>query len=238
MTLTNKVALVTGASRGIGRAVALKLASQGAHVALASRSREELRAVAARIQRFGRKCIVIPTDLTDKDQIAAMIDQTLRMMDTVDILVNNAGLGIFKPVVEATVEEWDLMWNVNVRGLFLCTKAVLPTMIRNQQGAIVNVASLAGKNPVPGGSGYCATKHAVLGFTKSLMMEVRKHNIRVLSVCPGSVDTPFFDNAGFEPPNRDKILHPKDVADVIISALIMPERALVSDIDIRPTHQK
>lgn len=235
MTLKNKVAIVTGASRGIGKSIAIALARHGADVVVASRNRDELREVEAQLQRFGCQSMIIPTDLKNEAEINQLVDKTLKIFNKIDILINNAGLGIFKNVVDFDVSDWDLMWQINVRAMFLCTKAVLPHMIENNQGAVVNIASLAGKNGFATGAGYCATKFAVMGFSKSLLLEVRKHNIRVITVCPGSVDTPFFDHTPLTP-NRETILQPQEVGDTIIAALMMPARATISEIEIRPTN--
>lgn len=152
-----------------------------------------------------------------------------------DVLVNNAGLAHWVPVEQMTIAQFDETMAVNVRGVFLMTRAFLPAMRRHRRGHIVNIASLAGKNAVPGAAAYSASKHAVLGFSKSLLMEVREHGIRVVAVCPGSVVTAFFDRAGRELERPERKLRPEDVADAVVAALELPERALLSELDIRPT---
>jgi 3-oxoacyl-[acyl-carrier protein] reductase len=151
------------------------------------------------------------------------------------VVVNNAGVGYFAPLEDLTVGQFDEIMAVNVRGMFLVTRAFLPGM-RKTGGAIVNIASLAGKNGFVGGTAYTASKHAVLGFSKSLMLEVRKDNVRVIAVCPGSVATPFFAKAGQDLPNRDRVLTPEDVAAAVIDALKLADRAMISELDIRPTN--
>ncbi len=133
--------------------------------------------------------------------------------------------------------DFDAMWALNIKAVFDCTKLALPLMEAQRQGAIVNVASLAGKNSFVGGAGYSATKWALIGFSRSLLLEVREHNIRVITICPGSVDTSF-SSTNTDPKRSEKILHPQDVADSIMAALMMPDRAMVSEIDIRPTNPK
>ena len=140
------------------------------------------------------------------------------------------------PLLELSTSQIDEMLDVNVRGLMLVTRAFLPTMIAAEHGDIVNIASLAGKNGFAGGTAYAASKHAVLGFSKSLMLEVRAANIRVITVCPGSVETPFFDKAGVELSNADRVLQPEDVAETVVAALALPGRAMISDLDIRPAN--
>ena len=158
--------------------------------------------------------------------------EALKVNGSVDILVNNAGIGVFKPVVAMQVSEFDAMWNVNMRGVFLATRAVLPSMIRSRKGAIVNIASLAGKNTFKGGAGYGATKWALRGFAGSLMLEVREHNIRVVTICPGSVDTDFSPGGK----KGAHITQPEDVASAVIFAVTAPERSMFSEIDLRPTN--
>jgi 3-oxoacyl-[acyl-carrier protein] reductase len=136
-----------------------------------------------------------------------------------------------------TVADWDAVMETNLRGMFLVTRAFLPAMLDQRRGVIVNVASLAGRNPVASGAAYSASKHGVLGFSKSLMLEIRKHGLRVLAVCPGSVDTPFFEKSGGgHDPDRSRILAASDVAQVICDTVALPERAMVSELDIRPTN--
>ncbi|MDH4347332.1 MAG: SDR family NAD(P)-dependent oxidoreductase, partial [Gemmatimonadota bacterium] len=154
----------------------------------------------------------------------------------VDVLVNNAGVAILKPFDQLTLADWDTTMATNLRSLFLVTRAVLPGMRERKRGAIVNIASLAGRNGFAGGTAYTASKHAVLGFGRSLMMEVRKENIRVITICPGSVDTALLHDQGMLTPNFASVLTPEDVATTVVSALALPERALVSELDIRPTN--
>jgi len=232
--LSGKVALITGAGRGIGKYIALLFAREGADVILAARTKSDLERVADEINKFGRKSLVVPTDISDANQVDNLVKQSLDMFGRIDVLVNNAGLGIFSKVAESNIEDFDKMVAVNLRGLYLCTRAVLPSMIEKKSGVIVNISSLAGKNAIVGGACYCATKWAVIGFSRSLMLEVREHNIRVITICPGSVNTSFSDRSR----NADKILQPEDVAEVALVAIMMPERAMVSELDIRPTNPK
>jgi 3-oxoacyl-[acyl-carrier protein] reductase len=232
--LSDKVTLVTGASKGIGRSIALLFAQNGADVVLAARTKSSLEQVADGIKATGRKSLVVPTDISSEKQVDSLVRQSLEAFGRIDILVNNAGLGIFSRVGESKIEDFDTMVAVNLRGLYLCTRAVLSSMIERKSGVIVNISSLAGKNAIDGGAGYCATKWAVIGFSRSLMLEVREHRIRVVTLCPGSVNTSFSDHSK----NAEKILQPDDVAEVALAAIIMPERAMVSEIDIRPTNPK
>jgi NADP-dependent 3-hydroxy acid dehydrogenase YdfG len=232
LRLSGKVAIVTGAGRGIGKAIAGALAAEGAHVVLASRTADEIESVAAAIRAAGGSATPVPSDITDEGQVARLIGDALRINGSVDILVNNAGIGVFKPVVSMEVSEFDAMWNVNMRGVFLATRAVLPSMIRSGSGAIVNIASLAGKNTFKGGAGYGATKWALRGFAGSLMLEVREHNIRVVTICPGSVYTSFSRGGK----KGAQITQPEDVASAVIFSVTAPARSMFSEIDLRPTN--
>lgn len=230
--LAGQVAVVTGGSKGIGKAIGRALAREGAHVVLAARSTKELDAAVQEFTREGLKATKVPTDISIPSQVSALIEGTVDGFGRLDILVNNAGIGIFKNVEEMSVEEFDAMWNVNLRGVFLASKAALPAMVKANRGAIVNISSLAGKNSIKGGAGYCATKWALRGFASSLMLEVREHNIRVVTIFPGSVQTGF-SPGGKKGPN---IPQPEDVADAVLFVVTAPERAMFSEIDIRPTN--
>jgi len=232
--LQNHVAIVTGASKGIGKAIARALAERGATVVLAARSQGDLESVAGEFHRDGLAALAYPTDVTLQEHVQQLVDRTIHDYGRIDILVNNAGMGVFKNVEEMEVSEFDAMWNVNMRGVFLVTKAVLPHMIQARYGAIVNISSLAGKNSVKGGAGYAATKWALRGFASSLMLEVRDRNIRVIIVFPGSVDTNFSSMNL----RGDKITQPQDVAEAVVFAVTAPQRTMISEIDLRPTNPK
>jgi 3-oxoacyl-[acyl-carrier protein] reductase len=235
MNIKNKVVLITGASKGIGRETALLLAQKGAMLAISARNENLLKEVA---NLCSTEVLIFPSDMSVEKEISNFIQAAYKKFGRIDILVNNAGLGIFKSVSETKTEDWDTMFNLNVRGLFIATREALPYLREAGESVIVNVASLAGKNAIAGAAGYVATKHAVLGFSRSLMLEERKNGIRVLSICPGSVDTPFFDRDAeqFKPGNRGKILKPEDIASSIIHMIELPQNAMISEIDIRPSN--
>jgi len=233
MKLKDSIALVTGAGRGIGRAIAMSLSAEGALVVLNSRSGKELEAVRTEIEGRGGRAEIAEADITDDAVVQKAFEGVLARHKKIDILVNNAGSGRFAPVRSLSMEDLDHMWNLNVRALVHCTKLVLPAMEKQKRGLIVNISSLAGKNAFLGGGGYASTKWAVLGFSRCLMLEEREHNIRVVTVSPGSVDTTF--SPPRDPEKAQKILSPQDVADTVLLAVTMPERAMISEIDIRPT---
>jgi 3-oxoacyl-[acyl-carrier protein] reductase len=230
-SLTGSVAIITGASKGIGKAVAVMLARQGVKVVLAARNSEMLTAVEQEITGAGGTALVIPTDITSEHAVEHLIGETRKQFGSIDILINNAGVGIFSNITEMTTQAFDEMMNVNLKGVFLCTRAVLSVMKGQMRGEIVNVASLAGKNSFAGGSVYSATKWGLIGFSRSLMLEVRDFNIRVMTIAPGSVNTGF----GAKERNEPMIIQPEDVAETVLFALTMPSRVNVSEIDIRPT---
>ena len=229
--LDGKVAIVTGGSRGIGRGIAEGLAREGATVTMCGRNEADVRAAVAAWKARGLTVEGIAADVSSEEDVNRLVDGVLLRSQRVDILVNNAGLGTFKPVAEMSVEEFDTMWSVNMRGVFLATRAVLPSMMKQKGGDIVNIASLAGKNTFKGGAGYAATKWALRGFSGCLMLEVRDHNIRVVTVCPGSVDTEFSSGGK----RGENIPQPSDVADAVLFAVMAPVRAMFSEIDLRPT---
>ena len=217
-------ALITGASRGIGRATALRLADRYDIVALA-RDAAQLEQLAAEIAGAGGRCRAIVADLRD----GAATEAALRGLDA-DVLVNNAGIGFMKPFVELSPDEWHTMVDVNLNALYHVTRSVLPGMMRRGRGHVVIVGSIAGRSAFVGGSGYGATKHAVMGFAESLMLEVRDAGVRVSVVNPGSVNTEFSPKAG-----RDTswMLRAEDVAESISFTLDTPAHVLVHRLEVR-----
>lgn len=235
MDLKGTVAVVTGASSGIGAAVVRAFAGRGASVVLAARDRNGMEEVVDSCPR-GTESLVIPTDLRDESQVVRLVDQTIERFGRLDTLVNNAGFGIFKPLSELTCEQFDNIIDVNLRGAFLAMKYALPHMYERRDGTVVTVSSIAGKHGFANGSAYCASKFGLMGLMECAFHEARRFNVRVVTVTPGSVDTPFFDEAHTTPPNRELILQPEDVADTVLMAITLPRRALVRELDIRPTN--
>jgi NADP-dependent 3-hydroxy acid dehydrogenase YdfG len=237
-SLSGATAIITGAGRGIGRAITLSLAEAGVDVVPVSRTRKELDDLAGAVQKLGRRVVPVVADVGEEAEVRAMVRTAAAEFERIDILVNNAGIGHFSPVREMAAAEFDAMWRVNMRGLFLCTREVLPMMENQRSGDIVNIASLAGRNAFTGGAGYAATKWAVIGFSRCLMLEVRDKNIRVMTLCPGSVDTSFGDRADRSVKSSGEIPAAHDIATVVLNALSMPRNVMVSEIDIRPTNPK
>lgn len=216
MALQGKVAIVTGASRGIGKAIALALAGAGARVVVAARTEAEgsgplpgtIHQTAREIEAQGGQALPLRTDVTDEASVEAMVQRTLATWGQVDVLVNNAGILVYSPIAEMAVKRWDLIMRVNLRGAFLCTRFVLPHMIPRRCGSIINVTSWAGRQPYHQGIAYGASKAALEYFTLALAEEVQEHNIAVNALSPeGHVDTegarlliPEADRSGWEPP--------------------------------------
>ncbi len=236
--LLGKTAVVTGAGRGIGRSIALALAGAGADVCIAARTTRDLEAVAREIATMGRRAVVAACDMSRESDIRTLAATALREFHSVDILVNNAGIGHFAPVRELPTEQFDAMWSVNMRGVFLLTRELLPGMLERRTGDIVNIASLAGRNAFIGGAGYAATKWALIGFSRCLLLEVRDRNVRVVTICPGSVETSFGNHAAREMMSKGTIPTGDDIAQIVLQTIMMPRHVMVSEVDVRPTNPK
>lgn len=231
-----QTALVTGATEGIGRAIALALAGAGYRVGVCARTAGKVAALVDELRASGADASGRAADVASPDDVAALVRQVEHDLGPVDVLVNNAGVARIKPIAELSLDDWDTTMNTNVRGVFIMTTAVLAGMRARKRGAIVTIASLAGRNAIAGGVAYTASKHAVLGFAKSLLLDVRKDDIRVITICPGSVETSLLRGAPTMYGHNRKILFPDDIADTVLAALALPPRALVSELDIRPTN--
>jgi hypothetical protein len=231
MNLTGRIALVTGASSGIGKATAKALADAGVLVGLAARSTAKLEILAEDIEAGGGRAAVIPTDLRNEDQIASMVATTLQTFGSLDILVNNAGVFYWKSVADADADEWRRELEVNLLGLMNVTRIASNVMLKQGSGHIVNVSSLSGRYPGPGWPGYTASKFGVNGFTESILYDLRKNGIRVTLIEPGEVDTPMQSD---EERESGRFLNPEDVADAIIYAISRPDHVIISDIQLLP----
>jgi len=229
LPLAGQAAIVTGASRGIGRAVALALAQAGSDVVLAARSLSDLQVVAGEVESLGRAALPVACDVRYATQVEATVAEALKRFGRIDTLVNNAGLGWFGPVDELPVEKFDEMVAVNLRGPYLFTREVVPAMKRQGKGTIVNVASVAGLVGNPNLSGYNATKFGLMGFSESTMLELRQAGIKVSVICPGSTATDF--GSGNDAPG---MLSADDVASAVMAILTAAPNALLSQIHLRP----
>jgi 3-oxoacyl-[acyl-carrier protein] reductase len=230
------VALVTGATRGIGRATAFALGHAGYAIGACGRDPAALNQLLEDLGRAGIAAAGRAADVAEPSDVGALVAHVVDRLGPVEVLVNNAGLGIFKPFADLTLEEWDRTMATNLRSLYVVTREVLPAMRQRGRGAVVNIASLAGRHGLAGGTAYSASKHAMLGFSRSLLLEVRKEGIRVITICPGSVDTSMMRDQAMLKVAYDRVLRSEDVAATVLSALSLPERALVSELDLRPTN--
>jgi NADP-dependent 3-hydroxy acid dehydrogenase YdfG len=231
--LQGQVAIVTGAGRGIGHAVAAALAREGAAVVLAARTRQQLAQTAAAIRESGGTALAIPTDVTQDAAVEAMVEQAIAELGRLDILVTAAGVASFGPVMGTKPADWDGMLAVNLRAVMVTCRAVLPMMIRQRRGTIINVASVAAQRPIPGAAAYTATKAAVLGFSRVLAEELRAEKVRVGVLVPGAVDTPLWDTIP-TPPDRSRMLRPEDVARAAVLMASLPAGASLEELTLLP----
>ena len=231
--LQGQVAIVTGAGRGIGHAVATALAREGATVVLAARTRQQLASIAAAIRESGGAALAIPTDVTQDAGVEAMVEQAIAELGRLDILVTAAGLASFGPVVGSKPGDWDGMLAVNLRAVMVTCRAVLPMMIRQRRGTIINIASVAAQRPIPGASVYTATKAGVIGFSRVLAEELRGEGVRVGVLVPGAVDTPLWDTIP-NSPDRSRMLRPEDVARAAVLMASLPPGASLEELTLLP----
>ena len=230
VSLAGRVALVTGGSRGIGRAIALRLAGLGAAVAICGRDKKALEATSAELKKQTKQVLSQTADVTRSSDVNGLVSKTEADLGPISILVNNAGIGLFGPMQEKSEAEWDLVLNTNLRSVFLVSRAVVPSMIRQGAGDIVNISSLAGKNTFAGGGIYCASKWGLQGLSGCMAEDLRDHGIRVSVICPGSVATEF----GRAAKDPAKALLPEDVAQAVAAVLTQRRQSFVSEIAMRP----
>jgi NADP-dependent 3-hydroxy acid dehydrogenase YdfG len=230
--LAGQVAIVTGAGRGIGRAVSRAFAAEGVTVVLAARTRSELAAAAEDVRAAGVLAFAVPTDVTQDREVFALVDETVGRFERLDILVNAAGTASFGAFADSKADDWSGMLEVNLRATMVVSRAVLPVMIRQGRGTIVNVASIAATRTIPGSAVYAATKAGVVAFSRVLADEVRPA-VRVGVVLPGAVDTPLWDTIGGGP-DRSRMLRPEDVARVVLLMASLPPGAAVEEIRLLP----
>jgi 3-oxoacyl-[acyl-carrier protein] reductase len=233
-SIQNKRAVVTGASRGIGLATAKALAAEGAQVALCARNPESLdKALETLHQSYpSAKIVGQATDVSNSKDVANFFAFADQELGGLDLLVNNAGFGIFRATGELTVEEWDRVIGTNLSGAFYCSREALQRFERSRGGSIINISSLAGRNPFAGGSAYNASKFGLNGFSEAMMLDHRSDNVRVSYIMPGSVATEF---AGNQSAKADWKIAPEDIAELVLDILRMPERTLISRIEVRPS---
>jgi len=231
--LRGQVAVVTGAGRGIGRAVAVAFAREGARVVLAARSTRELASVQREIEGMGGAALAVPTDVRQEPAIAALVSRVLADGGRIDCLVTAAGLAAFGPVADVKTEDWDQLMAVNLRGAFLACRAVLPTMTAQKRGTIINIGSIVTSRTLPGSAAYTATKYALLGFSRVLAEEMRAHGVRVGVLSAGATDTPLWD-AVPAPPDRALMLRAEQIAEAALLMATLPPGATLEEMTLLP----
>ncbi len=235
-SLQGKIALVTGAGKGIGRAIAIALANEGAHVGLIARTEKDLQAVAAEIETTGVKTAIATADVSDLQSVNAAVNSIQKTLGNIDILINNAGTGKFGKFLDLEPAEWENQVKVNLFGVYYVTRAVLPQMIERQTGDIINISSTAGLKGAAATSAYSASKFGVMGLSESLMLEVRKHNIRVTALNPSTIVTELAQSANLINNNAEKLIQPEDFAELIIAQLKLNRRVFVKEASLYATN--
>jgi 3-oxoacyl-[acyl-carrier protein] reductase len=232
LDIKNKTALVTGASRGIGKSISVALAESGARVILSARDTRRLETVRKEINDKGGNAVAIPADLSEEADIVSLFEAIKKQYERLDIAVHNAGVGYFEDLADFPMDKFDEIFRVNMRGTFLCCKHAMKLMIPARAGYIINVSSMQGIKGYPKQSAYAATKHGIMGMTKSLSAEAQKHNIRVSVILPGAVDTELITDARPEL-DRSLLIHPEDISKAVLFLLSLSGRAMVDMLVIR-----
>jgi NAD(P)-dependent dehydrogenase (short-subunit alcohol dehydrogenase family) len=231
--LAGRVAVVTGAGRGIGRAVAVAFAREGASVALAARTAAELETTAREIQPGAGRALIVPTDVRQDAAVEALVQRTLAEWQRVDLLVNAAGVATFAPVTDSKLDDWDQTMAVNLRGAVLCCRAVLPAMIAQRRGTIINVGSVVTSRSLTGSAAYTASKYGLLGFSRVLAEEMRAHGVRVGVLSAGATDTPLWD-AMPGAPARERMLRADQVAEAALLMASLDPNATLEELTLLP----
>lgn len=235
-SLAGKTALVTGAGKGIGKAIAIALAQEGVHVGLLARTEKDLLTVAEEIKALGVNVFIATADIADREEVEAAISKLQNQLGSIDILINNAGTGVFGKFLELEPEVWENMIKVNLFGVYYATRAVLPQMIERKSGDIINISSTAGKAGNAVTSAYSASKFAVFGLSESLMQEVRKHNIRVTALAPSTIVTDLANRANLITGDPERVMHPEDFAEYVVAQLKLNQRIFVKEAGIWSTN--
>jgi len=232
MKLKNKVSLITGAGRGIGRGIAVAMAKAGSFVVLVSRNQSELENTAKIINESGGVALPIKTDISDEKEVNNMVEKALNKFGKTDILINNAGQFLEKPILDTTVEDWEKIIGANLKGMFLCTKAVLKGMMERRSGTIINFSSVGGRIGLRGKAVYSASKFGVVGFSKALSKELKPYNIKVHIIYPYMVDSN--NSIDWSKENPLNINSVDDIADLVVYLASLPLRVDIEDIAVKP----
>ncbi|MEW4265703.1 3-ketoacyl-ACP reductase [Priestia megaterium] len=226
-SLKGKVALITGAGKGIGRSTAIELAKEGVNIGLIARTEADLKAVASELEAFDVQVAYATADVSSMEEVNAAVEHLHTKLGPTDILINNAGIGKFGSFLELDPAEWKQIIDVNLMGVYYVTRAVLPQLIEKNGGDIINISSTAGQKGAPVTSAYSASKFGVLGLTESLVLEVRKHNIRVTALTPSTVATELAYKENLTDGNPDKVMQPEDLAEIMVAQLKLHPRIFI-----------
>lgn len=235
-SLQGKVALVTGAGKGIGKAIAEALAKEGAHVGLVARTEKDVQQLAEKLKALGVQAAYATADVSDRAAVEAAVQSIENSLGPIDILINNAGTGTFGKFLELEPEVWEQQVKVNLFGVYYATRAVLPSMLERKTGDIVNISSTAGKSGSAVTSAYSASKFGVFGLSESLMQEVRKHNIRVTALAPSTIVTDLAQSANLITGDPERVMHPEDFAELVVAQLKLNRRVMVKEASIFSTN--
>jgi len=237
MELKNRSAIITGAGKGIGKAIAIALAAEGVNLGIMARTSADLEALQASLSSiYGVKVFIATADVAVKSDVDQAIATLKESLGSIDILINNAGIGTFGTLLEMDHEQWERIIQTNVLGTYYVTRAALPTMLEQSGGSIINIASTAGERGFATGSAYCASKFAVMGMTEALMQEVRKSNIRVTALTPSTVNTELASNAGLKIGDEDRMMQAEDMAELVLATLKLPDRVFIKTAGIWTTN--
>lgn len=237
MEFKNKAAIITGASKGIGKAIATALAKEGVHLGLISRSAADLEELQNSLRsQYSVHVHIASADVSNRVEAESAVQNLYKELGSIDILINNAGIAKFATLLDMDPSEWERIIQVNLMGTYYISRAALPYMLNQNSGNIINVASTAGERGFATGSAYCASKFALLGLTESLLQEVRKSNIRVVALTPSTVNTELAANAGLKIGDEDRMMQPEDVAELALATLRLPERVFVKTAGIWTTN--
>ncbi|CAG7654913.1 3-ketoacyl-ACP reductase [Paenibacillus allorhizosphaerae] len=237
MDLKNRTAIITGAGKGIGKAIAVQLAKEGVNLGLMARTSSDLESLRSELEvTFNVKVYVAAADIAKREAAEQAVGSLIGSLGSLDILINNAGIAQFGTVADMDPELWESIIQTNLMGTYYVTRAALPTLLAQTSGSIINISSTAGERGFATGSAYCASKAAVLGFTEALMQEVRKSNIRVTALTPSTVNTELAANAGLNIGDEDRMMQPEDLADLVLATLKLPARVFVKSAGIWTTN--
>ncbi|MGO4181255.1 3-ketoacyl-ACP reductase [Paenibacillus sp. MCAF9] len=237
MELKNKSAIITGAGKGIGKAIAVALAAEGVNLGIIARTSADLETLKDSLtSTYGIKVYIATADIAVKSDVDQAIASLKESLGSIDILINNAGIGTFGTLLEMDHEQWERIIQTNVLGTYYVTRAALPTMLEQSGGSIINIASTAGERGFATGSAYCASKFAVMGMTEALMQEVRKSNIRVTALTPSTVNTELASNAGLKIGDEDRMMQAEDMAALVLATLKLPDRVFIKAAGIWTTN--